>query len=119
MSDARRNGPMEVLRHELLSDFASHVAQVLLDHGIDEAIADQAGIAAADHIADHWGGQLVNVPKDYRYRIAERDLQVWEEFRGNNHAELARRYGMTLRGVYKLISRVKSRGLDARQGRFF
>lgn len=110
---------MEHLRHELLSDLAAHVAQVLLDHGIDESLADQAGTAAADHIADHWGGQLVNIPKDYRYRIAERDLQIWDEFRGNNHSELARRYGMTLRGVYKLISRVKSRARDARQDQLF
>lgn len=119
MNATRRNTPMELLRHELLSDLASHVTQVLIDHGIDGSLADQAGTAAADHIADHWGGQLVNVPKDYRYRIAERDLQVFSEFRGHNHAELARRHGMTLRGIYKLLSRVRSRVQDAQQEKLF
>lgn len=118
MSSTRRT-PMEQLRHELLSDLAAHVTQVLIDHGIDGRVADQAGTAAADHIADHWGGQLINIPKDYRYRIAERDLQMWSEFSGANHSDLARRYGMTLRGVYKVIRRVRSHLQTSQQDALF
>jgi len=106
---------MEQLRHELLSDLASHVTKVLLDHGIEEDVADQAGIASADFLAEHWGGQLINIPMDHKFRVAARDLKIWSEFRGNNHAELARRYGMTLRGIYKVIARVKSRETDRAQ----
>ena len=111
----RTASSMEQLRHELLSDLAAHITQVLLDHGVEQDVADQAGIASADFLADHWGGQLISIPMDHKFRVASRDLQIWREFRGNNHAELARRYGMTLRGIYKVIARVKARETERTQ----
>ena len=110
---------MEQQRHELLLDLAHHVAQVLIDHGVEAPVAEQAGIAAADHLASHWGGQLINFPKDYKFGIAVRDSAIWEQFTGNNYSDLARQYGMTVRGIYKLVSRVKQRETTRKQARLF
>lgn len=111
--------PMAHARHELLSDVAAHAAAILADHGIDEEIAGQAAFAVADHLAEHWGGQVVSFPKEYFFKLHVRDLQVWECFNGTNHAVLAKQYGMTTRGIYKLLERVKKRELDRRQGKLF
>lgn len=110
---------MEQQRHELLSDVADTVASVLKDHGIEQLLAEQAGLALADRLATHWGGQLINIPKDYRFKLANRDLLIYEEFNGNNHAELARRWNMTMRGIYKIIERARKRDLDHRQPKLF
>ncbi|WP_253264505.1 Mor transcription activator family protein [Pseudomonas aeruginosa] len=41
-------------RHELLDDIAAHTATVLSEHGIDAGLAEQAGHAVADHLANQW-----------------------------------------------------------------
>ncbi|WP_276146888.1 Mor transcription activator family protein, partial [Pseudomonas aeruginosa] len=43
-------------RHELLDDIAAHTATVLSEHGIDAGLAEQAGHAVADHLANQWLG---------------------------------------------------------------
>lgn len=110
---------MEQQRHELLSDVADTVADVLKDHGIDQMLAEQAGVALADRLANHWGGQLISIPKDHKFRLAARDLLIYGEFNGNNYAELARKWGMTVRGIYKLIERTRKRDMDHRQPKLF
>lgn len=110
---------MEQQRHELLSDVADTVAAVLKDHCIDPQLAEQAGVALADRLAAHWGGQLINIPKDYKFKLAARDLLIYEEFNGHNHAELARKWNMTSRGIYKIIERARKRDMDHRQPKLF
>lgn len=115
MSESR----MEPMRNELLSDVAAQAAIIIKEHGIEADVAEQAGIAIADHLAEHWGGQLINFPKDYLFKLAERDLRIYNEFAGHNHGALASKYRMTVRGIYKLIARVHKREVDRRQHRLF
>jgi Mor family transcriptional regulator len=37
----------------------------------------------------------------------ERDEAIWQEFTGNNHVELARKYGLTTIHVYRIIKRMR------------
>lgn len=85
MSESR----MEPMRNKLLSDVAAQAANIIKEHGIEADVAEQAGIAIADHLAEHWGGQLINFPKDYLFKLAERDLRIYNEFAGHNHGALA------------------------------
>lgn len=110
---------MEDLRNELLSDVAAHAAVVLQDHGVADDVADQAGAAIADHLASHWGGQVLTVPKDYAFRLAIRDQAILAAFDGANLQELAKRYDMTERGVRKLLARAHKRQRDLYQGKLF
>lgn len=110
---------MEDLRNEFLSDVAAHAATVLQDHGVDDDVAEQAGAAIADHLADHWGGQVLSVPKDYAYKLAQRDVEILARYTGDNLASLAREYDMTTRGVRKLLARATLRQRDSLQGSLF
>ena len=83
---------MEIRRHELLEGVHLHARQTLIDMGIDPELADQAGCAISEMLANDWGGQLVNIPKDHHYRVGRRDLIIYEEFTGTNHDVLARKY---------------------------
>ncbi|WP_211224692.1 Mor transcription activator family protein [Oceanospirillum beijerinckii] len=110
---------MEERRHELLADTAQQTEELLKLYGIDESIADQVGCAVADHLANHWGGQLINIPKDYQYKLANRDLEIWNDFTGSNHAQLAKKYKLSTRAIYKIIKRVKERQSAADQPGLF
>lgn len=110
---------MAHLRNELLTDTAVHTARVAQDLGVSPAVAEQLGSAIADHLAEHWGGQVVNIPKNHFYRLAKRELEIMAAFNGHNFADLAREYGMTMRGIRKLVSRAIVRQRDLYQAKLF
>lgn len=103
--------PMDRRRSELFDQVAARAAETLRGFGMAVELADQAGAAVADALAEDWAGQVVSIPTDYAYRLAERDRVILEEWRrGDSFAELARRYNMTERGMRKLIARARLRG---------
>lgn len=110
---------MEELRHELLADIATHTSSILLEHGVEPEVAEQAGVAMANHMAEHWGGQVISIPKDHFFKLSGRDLNVFNEFTGNNHSDLARKYKLSSRAIYKIIARASRRETDKRQGKLF
>lgn len=112
-------GGMDKLRSELLDDVSAHAMDILRDHGIDTELAEQCGVALAEHLAEHWGGQLINFPKNFLYKLAQRDMVIYSEFNGRNHAELAKRYKMSVRGIYKLIARAQKRVIAEKQPNLF
>lgn len=112
---SKKEPQMASLRHELLEDVVIQAMSILVDYGIDPIMAEQAGCGLADHLANHWGGQLVSIPKDHVHRLAERDLAIYNRFNGKNHSELAREFNMGVRGIYKVLDRVHRREVDRLQ----
>ncbi len=112
-----KQSAMAEKRHELLSDIADHAAHVLREHGVPGEVAEQAGSAVADHLSVAWAGATVCFPKDYRYKLTKRDLQILSEFNGRNHHALAMKYSLTENAVYKLLKRVQDRKFDRDQGK--
>lgn len=53
-------------------------------------------------------GQVVSFPKDVQYKLTLKELEIYDQFTGCNKDELARAYGMTPRGMGKLIQRILS-----------
>ncbi|MCJ8541422.1 DNA-binding protein [Klebsiella variicola] len=111
--------PMEHKRHKLLSEVADHVTETGVDYGLTSEQAEQLGLAVADFLASHFGGQNFTFPRDYAYKLSLRDMQIYEEFRGNNWAELSTKYGITERGLRKLIHRVHKQVMAHRQPQLF
>ena len=95
-------------RHQFLTDLIEVSSAHLADHVPTDAAALIAE-SLADRLADYWGGQLLNIPKDYRRRLSEREAKISREFNGFNYGELATKYGMCERSVRKLLSRVRAR----------
>lgn len=108
---------MEDKRHELLTEIADHVTSVLVEHSIAKDVAEQAGCAVADHLSQTWAGSTICIPKDYHFRISQRDQEILSKFRGNNHRNLALEYGLTENAIYKLLKRVQDRNFHRQQGR--
>lgn len=100
---------MEVKRHELLTHVSIKVAKEALDFGMPEETASQLGCNVANAIAELFGGQNFTFPKNYAFKISQRDAQIYHEFKGNNYSQLSQKYRMTERGIRKVIARVKQK----------
>lgn len=101
MSDIKA---MEVRRNELFDDLSVTLSGEMQRLGISEETAAQVSEAACERICSHWGGQLIAVPKDAKYKRSQRNKAIKLEFNGKNHAELARKFGLTQRAIYKVLS---------------
>lgn len=109
MQSASENmGQMAERRHQLLLDMIDVSSAHLTDH-VPEDAAKLIAESLADRLADYWGGQLINFPKDYRWKLSQREQKIYSEFNGVNYAELASKYGMCERGLRKLLARVRDR----------
>lgn len=96
-------------RHELLTDLVSQTQKILDEHDVPKTAAVLAANSLADYMTSHWGGQVVNFPKDARWKLDKLEVEIYNKFRGNNYDELAREYGMTMSGMRKLIKRTRAK----------
>lgn len=108
-----------VRRHELLSDVVATATKRLIDNGLGQTEAELMASDLADHFAQHWGGQVICFPKDYRRMLTRLEAEIYSKFSGNNYDELARQYGMTMSGMRKLIGRTRARLAKAGQPDLF
>ena len=96
-------------RHELLAELQDVVARQLTDMDV---ASDAAALVAAflvDYLSTYWAGQVVSFPKDVQYKLTLKELEIYDQFTGRNKDELARAYGMTPRGMGKLIQRIRDK----------
>lgn len=115
-SGGRQSQRMSVVRHELFTDIEQHLSRLLQDLGFEIDVADQASTSVADFLCEHWGGQYVVIPRDFKFKVACRDLEMYRSHRGDFSAT-ARKWGMTERGARKVIERVTRRLIEQNQGR--
>ena len=108
-----------VRRHELLTDVVVTATKRLVDNGLGHAEAELMASDLADHFAQHWGGQVISFPKDYRRVLSQLELEIYGKFTGDNYDELARQYGLTMSGMRKLIGRTRARLAKAGQPGLF
>ncbi len=66
--------------------------------------AEALALALAEDVRLKYGGGLIYVPKGDAYERHHRNAAIWREFNGRNHAELARRHGLTLSMIYDIVA---------------
>lgn len=92
---------------EVLAELAELIFARLKDRRVAEA-EDIARILAED-VRRRWGGGLIYIPKGDRHLRDRRDAEIWREFNGRNHAELARRHGLGVAAIYDILERERAR----------
>lgn len=108
----------EIRRHELLERIREIAVQKMADYGVDAEVSEQTACALIDTLVEEWGGQYVTIPKDMMWKLAIRDIQIYDDFNGRNHSFLAKKYDLSVRAIYDIIKRVRRRG-DPNQPRLF
>lgn len=79
-----------------------------------EMVANVCGLETAVLLMRHFAGAQINIPKLWYLPLIER--KIVEEFNGVNIKRLAKKYGVSTRHVYRVLtknSRVARRGLFA------
>ncbi|MCN1890813.1 DNA-binding protein [Escherichia coli] len=100
-----------------MAQHTSETVREIID--IEPAIADQIGQAVANRMMQVWGGQNVYFPMGMVWKVSQRDREIFREFNGRNHHELARKFGVSLQWVYSVVKRVRKEELDRMQGKLF
>lgn len=107
---------MPARRAELLDDIVSQTSVVLAEFGLEGNVVEHLGHALADHLADHWGGQVLSFPKDAAYKLSKHERAILSEHRaGATIAALATKYRFSERGMRKLLKRAASRDVHIDQ----
>ncbi len=110
MSETRSKGP------ELLIDLTEHIAVALCELVLmEEPRARHVAQEIADRMAAHWGGQNVYFPMGLSVKVSRRDRQIYDEFNGSNHSDLARTYGVSIQWIYKIVKAVRKEEMARRQ----
>jgi len=105
---------------ELLVDLAEQSAALLVDMvGMELMDAAHVGQEIARRMAFCWGGQNVYFPMGLSYNLLKRDRQIYAEFTGTNHSELARKHRVSLQWIYKIVKAVRREEIARRQGALF
>lgn len=109
---ADRDSSMAIRRNEFLSDVQAVATAYLAKH-VSGPAAELVASSLTYHLADYWGGQLINIPKYYHWKLSKRDAEIYGAFNGHNYAELAKQYTMGERGLRKLLDRMRTRIAEA------
>ncbi|EHR42703.1 Mor transcription activator family protein [Alishewanella jeotgali] len=89
---------------QFLVDLMVHTAELLkTELKIDDQQADALGYQLADTIRQVHGGSNIYMPKGVQMDAAIKKHGIINDFRGNNHAELARKYNCSEVYIYQVI----------------
>ncbi|UOP08050.1 Mor transcription activator family protein [Alysiella crassa] len=105
---------------ELVADLEAQTAAFLLSElNLDNQQAQIISKKLSRHITSNWGGQLIYIPKNQGGKLDERDQQIYAEFNGKNHFDLAKKYDLAVQQIYKIVKTVGQYEMAQRQRGLF
>ncbi|NYT80921.1 DNA-binding protein [Alcaligenaceae bacterium] len=115
MTDSfRSKGP------ELLRDLADQVKDVLMKYGEErEERAELLGVEVAERISKNWGGMNIYMPLGVVMQRHRKAIEIWNDFDGSNVDQVARKHGVSIQWVYKIIKEMRAEELARRQRDLF
>lgn len=100
---------------ELLSDTAMHLRELFVTLGLSEESAEFAAREAVELIRVNWGGQVLYLAKGVTYQAAQRDVEIWRKFKGDNAAELGTEFHLSTRMILYIVKRQRELERSRRQ----
>ncbi|EAW2472626.1 hypothetical protein FBD63_14815 [Salmonella enterica subsp. enterica] len=73
------------------------------------------GQAFADHMSFVWANGVIRIPKGIAYNTLKRNKALFDDFDGNNHAHLGRKYGISIQRVYTIVKEMRQAYVDSLQ----
>ena len=91
---------------EFLMSMSAQLAESLVNAGVDEATANKCAWDAVDYVRKQHGGLVLYIPKGKNLDAVLQQMKIFEEFTGNNQAELAKKYGYSIQHVYRIYKQI-------------
>jgi Mor family transcriptional regulator len=105
---------------EVLSDLIDKAAeQIVLQLALAPDTAKQSVYIVTEIIRRDWSGSNLYLAKGLAYDIQNRDREMYGEFTGGNHKQLADKYELTVRQVYDRLARIAEEEFKRRQPGLF
>ena len=101
---------------EILEQMGLVVARRLADHGVPVDQLQELTLGIMEEIRFEVGGRDTYIPKGHLFALSQRDEEIYNQFKGNNYYELARKYGITEIQIRSIVKRGRERDLARRQG---
>lgn len=101
-----------------------HLYMRVVELGKDEAqlsdeIAKRLAMSVSKVFIEDFGGEVIYVPKRILLPLSGRDWAIYNEFTGDNHKALARKYNVSVAWVYQILKRVHKQEVSKRQADLF
>ncbi|HDR9585249.1 TPA: hypothetical protein QDC22_007517 [Burkholderia stabilis] len=106
----------DALREIAASLFAALLEQTQLVDDVGRHGLAELAIMQTERLSSDLGGHSFYMHKGASYRLTPRNRQMCAEFRGDNYAELADRYGLTEMRVRQIVDGWRREQFLARQG---
>jgi Mor family transcriptional regulator len=104
---------------QMLADFVDVLRAAYQRAGIDPDQTDRLARQGVMALSDYLGGRYFYLAKGENLKQALRDDEIWREFDGQNIAELAQRYSVSERHVYRVLAEQRAMRRKRRQGQLF
>ncbi|MFZ1417667.1 MAG: Mor transcription activator family protein [Burkholderiaceae bacterium] len=101
---------------EILEQMGYVIARRLADHGVPVEQLQDLTLGITEEIRFEVGGRDTYIPKGHLFELSQRDEEIYNQFKGNNYYELARKYGLTEIQIRSIVKRGRERDLGKRQG---
>ena len=100
---------MKKRRAEFLETLIDHIADELKAVGISPKEAEARALESANTFTERCKSGLIYIPKNTQLETEAAYQKIRDEFTGNNHQELADKYGKHLRTIYKILKEENGR----------
>ena len=104
---------------DILIDLHQIAARLICSDGVSAERADDLAGRIAQEIRSAWGGQQIYIKKTDLAELSARNLDIYTEFNGSNHHQLAKKYGLAVPVIYRIIKTVQQQERDKRQHKLF
>ena len=104
---------------DLLLDIQQATIRILEAQGMPENDAEIVASKVRLEIHHNWGGQQVYIKKNDAYVLSQRDMKIFNECKGYNHDQLAKKYNLTKQYIYMIVKIVTKAEVAKRQDDLF
>ena len=107
---------------EVLADIARQLHQQLMDDPrvkLPHQIAAEVALSVTEHVRKTVGGVSVYIPLGKHYEASKREVEIYQDFKGDNYHELVRKYKLTEMRIRQIVSKVNSLERAKRQANLF
>ena len=89
-----------------LTEIIELLTSELLRQGEPQETANKKAAKLAGLLAHYFGGQSFYLPTGSVLKDALRNVQIYNEFNGHNHSELAQKYDLSTIYIYRIVKRM-------------
>ncbi|EJF5828945.1 hypothetical protein M8W91_002767 [Salmonella enterica] len=101
---------------ELMNGLMEAVITILTERqAVPVMTACRVASAFAERMSFVWANSVIRIPKGIAYNTLKRNKALFDNFDGNNHAWLGRKYGISIQRVYTIVKEMRQAYIESLQ----